>query len=86
MAAKKKADSSPREPIEREISTADLLALEVGNTVFMYGEDKDGSQRSVACTVAGTGKNKFLTYRDAQGHIRKCAIKDYPGKRYVRLI
>lgn len=65
------------------MTAEEVKALLVGSTVYMVGEDPEGKERSVKCIVAfrGSPANKFLTYRD-NGQIRKCAIKDYPGKRY----
>jgi len=68
------------------MTAEEVKALQVGEQVNMIGEDPEGNERSVLCTVAfrGSPANKFLTYRD-KGIIRKCAIKDYPGKRYMRV-
>ena len=83
---KKSPDTPAYRPTEREVSTADVLALEVGSRVNIHGEDKDGVHRVVECTVAGVPpKKRFLTYRDGDGHIKKCAIKDYPGKYYTKV-
>ena len=65
------------------MTAEEVRALHVGKIVYMVGEDPEGHERRVKCTVAFQGSvlNKLLTYRD-NGLIRKCAIKDYPGKRY----
>lgn len=84
--AKKKPDSPQWTPIEREITTEEVLALSVGCTVNIHGEDKDGVHRVVECTVAGIPpRKKFLTYRDSTGSIKRLAIKDYPGKYYTKV-
>jgi len=68
------------------MTAEEVKALQAGSTVYMVGEDPEGKERSVKCTVAfrGSPANKFLTYRD-KGVIKHCAIKDYPGKEYMRV-
>jgi hypothetical protein len=62
-----------------------VTALEAGTQIRLVGEDADGNERSVICTVAYMGApcNKFLTYR-TDGKLHRLAIRDYPGKRYER--
>lgn len=71
---------------DRELSVDEVMALEIGNRVNICGEDKEGHPRALTCTVAGLPQNKFLTYRDEHGSIKKCPIKDYPGKHYTKVI
>lgn len=69
----------------REISVEEVKTLAVGSNVYIHGEDQSGEHRVIECTVAGTWPEmrKFLTYR-VKGELRKCAIKEYPGKYYSR--
>lgn len=71
---------------EREINLDQVKALEVGKRVIIHGEDSEGHHRKLECTVAGLGQWKFLTYRDPRGNIKKCPIKEYPGKYFTRAI
>lgn len=71
---------------DRELSVDEVKALEIGNRVIICGEDKEGHPRTLACTVAGLPQKKFLTYRDEHGSIKKCPIKEYPGKHYKKPI
>lgn len=77
--------AAQREPVEIRLSVDEVRALEIGNRVTIHGADTDGNQRELACTVAGLPGNKFLTYR-ITGKIKRCAIKDYPGKYYTRTV
>lgn len=66
----------------KELSLAEVQALEIGNRVILCGtDDAEGRQRILECTVAGKPGHKFLTYRD-HGQLRRCALTDYPGKHY----
>lgn len=71
---------------EIELSLDQVKALEVGTSVIIHGKDSEGRHRKLECTIAGLGQRKFLTYRDSQGNIKKCPIKEYPGKYYARAI
>lgn len=68
------------------MTAEEVKALQVGTRVDMIGKDPEGNERCIQCTVAfrGSPANKFLTYRD-KGVIKHCAIKDYPGKQYMRV-
>ncbi len=72
-------------PRDFELTADEVKALQVGSCIEIIGEDKDGIQRRVTCTVAGLPGRKFLTYR-IHGKLKKCAIKQYPGKSYVRVV
>jgi len=63
------------------MTVEEVKALQAGETVTIR---KEGHE-PILCIVAfrGSPANKFLTYRD-KGQIKKCAILDYPGKRYSR--
>lgn len=82
--AKTAAKQEPRQT-ELEITVDEVRVLEIGNRVNIHGEDSDGKHRVLECTVAGMPGRKFLTYRDPHGSIRRCAIKDYPGKYYTKV-
>lgn len=73
-------------PSDTEISFEQVKALAVGSRVNICGKDSEGQHRTLECTVAGLGERKFLTYRDAQGTIKRCPIKEYPGKHYTKVI
>lgn len=93
MAARKKAPPveyrpdgfSARTVVFDEISAEEVAALPIGSRVNIQGTDENGEQRVIECTVAGTWPEmrKFLTYR-VKGELRKCAIKEYPGKTFRR--
>lgn len=93
MAARKKAppvESKPdgftaRAVVFDEITAEQVAALPIGSRVDIHGEDQSGEHRVIECTVAGLSPDykKFLTYR-VKGELRKCAIKDYPGKTFRR--
>ena len=83
---KKNPETLVQKPVDRPLSSADVMALEIGSKVFMCGTDSEGRQRRTECTVAGLPQKKFLTYRDSSGNIRKCAIREYPNKTYVKVI
>ena len=67
----------------RELTVEEVKALSIGIRVNIEGEDQSGEHRVIECTVAGVSGHdeKFLTYR-VKGELRRCAIKEYPGKRY----
>ena len=67
----------------RELTVEEVKALSIGIRVNIEGEDQSGEHRVIECTVAGlSGRGeKFLTYR-VKGELRRCAIKEYPGKQY----
>lgn len=92
MAARKAApaDNRPdgfnaRTVVFDEISAEEVAALPIGSRVDIHGEDENGEHRVIECTVAGLFRDnkKFLTYR-VKGELRKCAIKEYPGKTFRR--
>ena len=93
MAARKKAPPAVNRPdgftartiVFDEISAEEVAALPIGSRVDIHGEDENGEHRVIECTVAGLFRDnkKFLTYR-VKGELRKCAIKDYPGKTFRR--
>lgn len=70
---------------EQRLTVEEVAALPIGSRVDIHGEDKNGEHRVIECTVAGTWPEmrKFLTYR-VKGELRKCAIKEYPEKYFVR--
>ena len=69
---------------DREITVERVKALAIGSRVDIHGEDQNGEHKVIECTVAGRGDmtQKFLTYR-VKGELRRCAIKEYPGKYYT---
>lgn len=72
-------------PREYEISVEDVKALPIGSRVNLHGNDKHGVHQWLKCTVAGMPQKKFLTYRD-QGFLKKCSIREYPGKYYTKVV
>ena len=70
---------------ERPLTLDQVKTLSVGTRVNIHGEDSEGHHRVLECTVAGRDGQKFLTYRD-HGTIKRCPIKDYPGKTYTKAI
>ena len=93
MAARKKAPPAVNRPdgftartiVFDEISAEEVATLPIGSRVDIHGEDENGEHRVIECTVAGLFRDnkKFLTYR-VKGELRKCAIKEYPGKTFRR--
>lgn len=92
MAARKAAPADNRQDgfaartvVFDEITAEQVAALPIGSRVDIHGEDQSGEHRVIECTVAGLFRDnkKFLTYR-VKGKLRKCAIKDYPGKTFRR--
>lgn len=72
-------------PVEREISLEELQSLPVGSRVNICGTDESGKDRCIKCTVASWNGTKFLTYRD-HGELKRAKIKDYPGKRFAKVV
>lgn len=74
-------------PTANRLTAEKVNTLQIGETVYLCGDDKDGKPQCVQCTVAFRGSlgqmHKFLTFR-VNGQIRRCAIKDYPGKYFSR--
>ena len=69
---------------EERLTAEEVLALPVGSKISINGENSKGEKQETDCTVAGHFSKKFLTYRDATGKIKRCAIKDYEGKYYTK--
>ena len=66
-----------------ELNAQQVQELQIGDQVYLCGEDAAGQPCRVLCTVARRGGKKYLTYRQ-NGQIRRCAIKDYEGKTYEK--
>jgi len=69
---------------ERKLTAEEVLALPLGSKVSINGVNSKGELQRTECTVAGHYSRKFLTYRNAEGMIKLCAIKDYEGKYYTK--
>ena len=82
---KSKPAAEPHPPIIKELSVEDVRTLDIGQTVQICGNDSEGQYRMLDCTVASRGGRKFLTYR-LKGQIKSCAIREYPGKIYRRVV
>ena len=65
------------------LTVDEVKAMQGGELVDICGEDAEGQQHRLVCTVAFRDKHKFLTFRD-HGQIRRCPIKEYPGKHYEK--
>ena len=66
------------------MTAAEVAAMEIGRNVLLCGEDENGQQREIVCTVSGHPGRTFLTYR-VKGELHRCKIKDYPGKYFRKL-
>lgn len=75
----------PVQQEERRLSADDVLELPIGSRVLISGENSRGEEQQTECVVAGHPNRKFLTYRDGSGNIKRCSIKDYPGKYYRKV-
>ncbi len=88
MAAARKPKPVPqeeRQTYEFPISADGVMKLAIGSRVNLHGEDADGNRRLIECTIAGSSRQKFMTYRHG-GQLRKCAIKEYPNKYYTKVV
>lgn len=65
------------------MSVDQVKTLAVGSRINIKGQDEAGILQSIECIVAMHGGKKFLTYR-IKGDLKRCAIKEYPGKYYAK--
>ena len=73
-------------PTDQEISADEVRELPLGSKVRIHGNDRHGMHQWTDCTVAGHHNRKFLTYRDLDGMVKHCQIKDYPNKYYTKVV
>lgn len=64
------------------LSAEQVRALQIGERVSIEKENPD-ERRRIECTVAGLGKQKFLTYR-VKGALIRCEIREYAGWTYSK--
>ena len=74
------------EPPDLTLTAEQVLGLPIGSHVAICGKNSHGEDQETVCIVAGHPDRKFLTYRTAGGMIKRCAISDYPGKYYRKVI
>ena len=68
------------------LTAEQVLDLPIGSRVAICGKNSHGEDQETVCIVAGHPTRKFLTYRTESGMIRRCAISDYPGKHYRKVV
>ena len=68
------------------LTAEQVLDLPIGSRVAICGKNSHGEDQETVCIVAGHPTRKFLTYRTEGGMIRRCAISDYPGKHYRKVV